>query len=648
MRNTTIETLRLTNFKGIRDLEINFNGSITSILGKNGSGKTTIFDAFTWLLFGKDSEDRKVFDLKTLDSSGVAIPKLPHEVFAVLNVDGATITLCRRYKEKWVKRRGSAEDEFTGHEEERLYNDVPLQLKEWSDKINEICPEQVFKFITNPLYFCTQKAEVQRAMLIRMAGDINDEAVAFGNDDFQRLLAQMTGKSMDEYKREIAAKKRTIKADIEGIPERIDECKRMMPEAENWDELETQLENNKKSLDDAEGQLSDKAKAYTAASNERMNLSKQLSDVKQKAQNRSFDVRDQVQSDYNTKRNKQQELTSKVGRLETERKYIVSDIETMERNLETLNSERENLINEWKEINGRQLTFNDNEFICPTCGRQFDIDEIERRQDDMTSKFNSRKSADLVTNSAKGQANKKKISDTKDIIESKKKRIAEIDQEIETIKSDELYSLNLVAPDATEAINNDELYKRFNQEVSELEAKLNEPLKMPDTEELKKQKADAQANISDLTRRLDKRETINRTAKRIEELETQLRNQNNELAKYEGIEFTMAQFTKARIEMVESRINGMFTMVKFKMFEQQINGGEVETCEAMVGGVPYSVLNNAGRINAGLDIINAICRFEGVTAPIFIDNAEAVNQIMHTDSQMIRLVVTEDEKLIIQ
>lgn len=648
MRNTTIETLRLTNFKGIRDLEINFNGSITSILGKNGSGKTTIFDAFTWLLFGKDSEDRKVFDLKTLDSSGVAIPKLPHEVFAVLNVDGATITLCRRYKEKWVKRRGSAEDEFTGHEEERLYNDVPLQLKEWSDKINEICPEQVFKFITNPLYFCTQKAEVQRAMLIRMAGDINDEAVAFGNDDFQRLLAQMTGKSMDEYKREIAAKKRTIKADIEGIPERIDECKRMMPEAENWDELETQLENNRKSLDDAEGQLSDKAKAYTAASNERMNLSKQLSDVKQKAQNRSFDVRDQVQSDYNTKRNKQQELTSKVGRLETERKYIVSDIETMERNLETLNSERENLINEWKEINGRQLTFNDNEFICPTCGRQFDIDEIERRQDDMTSKFNSRKSADLVTNSAKGQANKKKISDTKDIIESKKKRIAEIDQEIETIKSDELYSLNLVAPDATEAINNDELYKRFNQEVSELEAKLNEPLQMPDTEELKKQKADAQVNISDLTRRLDKRETINRTAKRIEELETQLRNQNNELAKYEGIEFTMAQFTKARIEMVESRINGMFTMVKFKMFEQQINGGEVETCEAMVGGVPYSVLNNAGRINAGLDIINAICRFEGVTAPIFIDNAEAVNQIMHTDSQMIRLVVTEDEKLIIQ
>lgn len=648
MRNTTIETLRLTNFKGIRDLEINFNGSITSILGKNGSGKTTIFDAFTWLLFGKDSEDRKVFDLKTLDSSGVAIPKLPHEVFAVLNVDGATITLCRRYKEKWVKRRGSAEDEFTGHEEERLYNDVPLQLKEWSDKINEICPEQVFKFITNPLYFCTQKAEVQRAMLIRMAGDINDEAVAFGNDDFQRLLAQMTGKSMDEYKREIAAKKRTIKADIEGIPERIDECKRMMPVAENWDELETQLENNRKSLDDAEGQLSDKAKTYTAASNERMNLSKQLSDVKQKAQNRSFDVRDQVQSDYNIKRNKKQELTSKVGRLETERKYIVSDIETMERNLETLNSERENLINEWKEINSRQLTFNDNEFICPTCGRQFDIDEIERRQDEMTSKFNSRKSADLVTNSAKGQANKKKISDTKDIIESKKKRIAEIDKEIETIKSDELYSLNLVAPDATEAINNDELYKRFNQEVSELEAKLNEPLQMPDTEDLKKQKADAQANISDLTRRLDKRETINRTAKRIEELETQLRNQNNELAKYEGIEFTMAQFTKARIEMVESRINGMFTMVKFKMFEQQINGGEVETCEAMVGGVPYSVLNNAGRINAGLDIINAICRFEGVTAPIFIDNAEAVNQIMHTDSQMIRLVVTEDEKLIIQ
>ena len=148
--------------------------------------------------------------------------------------------------------------------------------------------------------------------------------------------------------------------------------------------------------------------------------------------------------------------------------------------------------------------------------------------------------------------------------------------------------------------------------------------------------------------KLAKKETIERNNQRIQELETQLRNQSEELAQLEGIEFTMAAFSKARIEAVESRINGLFSLVRFKMFEQQINGGEVETCEATVNGVPYSDLNNAMKIIAGLDIINAICKYEQITAPCFLDNAEAINHVPKIASQMILLIVTEDEKLIIK
>ena len=107
----------------------------------------------------------------------------------------------------------------------------------------------------------------------------------------------------------------------------------------------------------------------------------------------------------------------------------------------------------------------------------------------------------------------------------------------------------------------------------------------------------------------------------------------------------MMEFAKERVKLVEDKINSMFTMVKFKMFDTQINGGVVETCEAVVDGVPYSTQNNAMVINIGIDIINAICRSENISAPIFVDNSESINSILPTLSQLIRLVVTDDEQL---
>ena len=177
-------------------------------------------------------------------------------VSAVLLVDGEVVTLCRRFNEKWTKKRGSAVEEFVGHEEERLYNNVPCSVKEWNEKIAAICPEQVFKFITNPLYFTSQSVDTQRSMLFRMAGGITDEEIAAGNADFAALLASLTGKTMEEYKKEIAAKKRRLKTEIEAIPERIDERRRDVPEAEDWAALEEELRQKQEALAKVEEQLS--------------------------------------------------------------------------------------------------------------------------------------------------------------------------------------------------------------------------------------------------------------------------------------------------------------------------------------------------------------------------------------------------------
>jgi chromosome segregation ATPase len=379
-----------------------------------------------------------------------------------------------------------------------------------------------------------------------------------------------------------------------------------------------------------------------------MKKSKRVGELKSERMDLEFKIKERVQADYNDKRNKQLDLQRQVANDERDLRNEEKMLAGYEDEFERLKANKETLIKEWREINARQLVFDDNAFVCPTCGRQLEIDDIERKQGEMTEKFNARKAADLEANNRKGQAMKQRMTEVEASISGSKMKIGQLEEKIAKEKANELYTATLTAPDATPAIEADAEYQRLTSEIEVLEKELAVPTTAPDTAELSEKKKQYAADIDEIKTKLAKRDTINRTNQRISELETQLRNQSDELSSLEGIEFTMAAFAKAKIEAVESRINHLFSIVRFKMFETQINGGEVETCEATVDGVPYSDLNNAMKINAGLDIINAICGSEGVTAPIFIDNAESINELMPTQSQMIRLVVTEDDTLIIQ
>ena len=201
MKSIVIREIRLLNFKGIREMSIEFDPSETTLRGANGSGKTTVFDAFTWLLFGKDSSDRKDFNLKTLDDSGRAIEKLPHEVEATIIVGGDVVKLRKCFIEKWVKKRGSMTEEFDGHKTEQYVNDVPCSVSEYARKINALfVTEDIFKLITSPTYFLSQRKEFKRDMLFRMAGNVTDEDVAQARPEFRELLDRLTGKTLEEYK----------------------------------------------------------------------------------------------------------------------------------------------------------------------------------------------------------------------------------------------------------------------------------------------------------------------------------------------------------------------------------------------------------------------------------------------------------------
>lgn len=652
MRSIIIKEIHFVNFKGFRNMTIEFNEDITTICGRNGSGKTSIFDGFTWLLFGKDSQDRKAFNIKTLDENGKAIPKLPHEVSAIIIVDGETIELCRRFNEKWVKRRGQIEEEFTGHEEERLYNNVPMSLKEWNEKISNICSEQVFKFITNPKYFVSQKPDVQRAMLFRMAGELSDAEIAEGNNDFTALLASLTGKTMEEYKKEIQAKKRRIKAEIEAIPERIDERKRDIASLSEYDypSTEKSIEEKQERVSKIEAEMLDLSKQNEAVTKQRSEAIKELGKLKEKKLRLEYEIKEKVTADYRAAISKKNEIQSKISELERNIRSLTSRKDSLKHTIEECSSYREKLIAEWKSINASTITFNENDFVCPTCKRPLDIDDIEKKQQEMTENFNINKSARLTENNRKGQENKKKMQDAEEAISSIDGELQKASEEIKTLKSSEDYTINLIEPDARPAIDSNDEYKELSETIASKEKALEDSndTNSIDFSAQKKELSALKLEIDDLKATLSFRETIIRNTQRIGELEKQYKEGAQELADLERIEFTMAAFNKARIEAIDKRINSMFSLVKFKMYEQQINGGEIETCEAVVNGVPYSGQNNAMQINMGIDIINAICKFEGITAPIFIDNAESVNEFISSQSQVIKLVVTTDNELSIK
>lgn len=649
MKKIILKKLSLLNFKGLRDYEIEFNEDITRVLGRNGSGKTTLFDGFTWLLFGKDSEDRQTFNIKTLDENGIAIPQLPHEVSAVINVDGTDITLRRVYAEKWVKRRGTVSAEFTGHTEERYFNDVPCTMKDYNEKIAELCSEQVFKFITNPTYFSRQKTDVQRAMLIRMAGGISDEDIAAGNDDFTALLAQLTGKTLAEYKREISSKRSKLKAEIETLPDRIDERRRDVTAEEDWSAIESEIKRLTSEKFEIDAEIADAAKAMRKASDARMAVIAELNNVRSQKMRREYEVKEIALAAWRKRKSEHQALLASIDSDSREITRLQQQQSSNVNTLHRLLNEREQLVAEYRAIKAETLNFSESDFVCPTCHRRYEVSEIESREQEITAAFNERRAKRLEENKRKGITVRSQIDTLNEQQQMIEDKIAQLQETIVKSKQQPLYNESFdVEPQTHDAIASDSEYIALCEREKSLQEQSNNTLQEQSDSSLQEQSNTLADKIAELRVRLSKREIIERNNARIAELEEQLKTQNAELARLEGIEFTIAEFSKARINAVEQRINAMFKIVRFKMFAKQINGGEVETCEATVNGVPYNNgLNNAMRIIAGLDIINAICKFEGVTAPIFIDNAESVNDIPETVSQLIALVVTDDATLTI-
>lgn len=665
MKTIQILEISLTNFKGLRNQKITFNKN-TNIFGANGTGKTTIMDAFLWMLFGKDSTDRKDFEIKTLDQFNVAIPKIEHEVAAVILVDDVKIEISRILKENWVKKRGSEVTEFSGNVTEYYWDGVPMQQKAFQEKVGTILDETVFKMITNPLAFNSMKWQDQRNVLVDIAGTISDEDLASGNSEYEKLIAELTnGKTLVDYEKQILASIKKAKEDLKGIPVRIDEVSKSKPEAFDFVNLQISLSQKQKELANIDNSIQDKSSAFD-------NILAEVNEKKSKANAIKSDIEIIEANTRRYSKVKNTLDTSVLDSKKTNLESIKSDLQIAKNGLQTILDKslsagvritdiEKNIISKrdaWALENAKELTFNDDDFHCPTCKRDFEAGDVDSKKAEMLTNFKTTKAIKLSEIQKQGQALGVEKTNIETELNTFKERISkantyiqELEITISTLKSEIETEASKITP--TETIDEDAVYQQLlstNQEYKakkiELENVLATITELPkvDISELQLSRSTIIQEIDTIKSNLRNEDQIKAVDVRITALEQEEKDLAQQIANVEKTQFVIERFNKLKIDTLESKINEKFKYVKFRMFKTQINGGEAECCDALIDGVPFSDANTASKINAGLDIINTLCEFYQVTAPIFIDNRESIIDVIDLTSQLINLIVSGDDK----
>lgn len=666
MKTIKIKSLSLTNFKGIRSLELNELSKETSVYGDNGVGKTTLFDSFTWLLFGKDSTDRTTFEVKTLDANNNVIPKIDHIVEAELIVDGVEVELRKTLREKWVKKRGSLDAEFSGNETIYEWNGVPMNQRDYTAKINDIVDEKVFKMITNPAAFNALKWTEQRDVLITLSGSITDEVIAAGNLEFQELLKSLKGKSFDEYKKQLRASILKSKKELQTIPTRIDEVERSKPDTSEFKGDFNLLRSNliviEDQIEDVNNQVSDKLQAQQSDLDAQKQIQQDIYDIEKEVSETKHKLQQEASTLHNESQSKPRDIERKISAIDSDIKANEQSISSNKNLINSYTSQKDSLAKtmtslreEWEQVNARTFKMDENECVCPTCKREFDSSNIEEKRKDLEEHFTSNKQADLKRINEKGQSYKGQKLTLENNIKELQKDLEIKESENKTLwekRADLSEQLKALSSGKTMAEIYNELLKDnedfFNTKANEISQKKQELSNRPqvDTSELKSKIETLKAKRDAIKKDLQKEEMIANANKRIEQLSKEESELAQSIADMEREMFTIEAFEKEKSTRIEASVNDKFQMVNFKLFESQINGGEVPTCKALINGVPFSDANTASKINAGLDIINTLCEHYQVNAPIFIDNRESVIELLDTQSQVINLIVSEgDTKL---
>lgn len=545
------------------------------------------------------------------------------------------IMLKKIYREVWKRKRGATTEEFTGHEVDHFVNGVPVKKKEYDAAVAEICPEHLFSLLTSPTAFAALHWKEQRAILLEVCGDVSDADIIASNPDFSRLPEILKGKKVDDWKKVAASRRTEINKRLTEIPARIDELKKSMPEltVTNSQSLIDKLTKLREQLAAKDTEIATiQAGGGVVELQNRLAVQESiLSDLKRKQERDNEEAR---RNNSAALQDAQFRLGNVAGMLaDTARKLSHANDD-----IKSVTEAQRALAEQWQDATARVFTPGP----CPICGQDFPADQ----EDSARAAFNAARSTELEMVTEKGMANKAKL-------EALRKQVEELLALQAKLESDRnLIEVEVAShrePPLPLGPSEEDQAKETtaNRERSALLAEIQslQGGKAANLEPKLEERDAIQADITAAEKQVAAIEQSMDIDERAAELAGEEKTLANEYAKIDGELYLVEQFTRSKVAFLDNRVNEKFEIVRFKLTEEQINGGITDTCKMTVDGVPYADLNSAARIQGGLDIIRTLSAHYNISLPVIIDNRESVTSIPDMNgAQVVSLFVSEQDK----
>lgn len=669
-----IRSLHMENFKGIKSLDVNFSNK-TSIKGQNAAGKTTIFDAFTWLLFNKNSAGEEKFNVRPLDKDGNRIDNVEIKVVAVLDVDGKGVELSKTQKQNWVKKRGTDTAVLQGNVNSFEIDGYPKSEADFKAYVSELAQsEEMFKMLTNPQYFSSLKWKYQRDILMRLATDVSDVELAQTDAKYAPLLGELEKAPFtDDIRAKFSKALSGWKKKQDEIPVRIDEAEKSKIDVDVAEQelakadLTRRIAECDKKIENAGSTLGD-------LRSKEMQLQFDMSGIAQTMNRELSNRRSNIDADLCGCKNEMDHFKATISLKEkqiADNAKAISDADAERKDLGVkYNAEKAKAFDETPyQFDESKWVFDDSTTVCSLCGQKLPDDKIElikadfeerktkakadakRKLNDSKSDFITQKESNLEEIKAYGFAKK-------NLIEELTKKNADLQMEIDSLKKqeqgtftnkEELCKLLSEIPEEADYSQNEEYVKlktehdKILADIAKLESEGADKV----VTDLKAEKTNLQAQLDEVNKVIAQAANNIMIDDRIETLHDEQKEIGQKVADQEQMLYLLEEFIRFKLDKVSESINSHFKTVNFKLFEMQLNGGMKDCCECTVNGVPYSTLNSGHRIVAGLDIIRSLSELYGVSVPIFVDNAESLNEfnVPDMDAQLILLSVSEDKQL---
>ncbi len=625
-----LKTITLQNFKKSRNVTINFTHNVV-ISGGNETGKSTIYDAYLWCLFGVTN--RPDTTVQTLDSKNNVIHKLETSVSLVINYnDERDIKIERRLSERY-KAENTVEEKFLGTTQTRLIDDVPYSVSAFRDKLNSLCNFDDWFLLSNINIFWSYKVDERRRILMSLAGEIN-ESELMQNYPAVYKGVMIEKKELSEMLKQWNTTRKKANDELQTIPAKV-QAQDALKVVDDFDVVEEDKKKIDLQLADVDAALQGVV-TNTAEQQEYENKLATENDKYNKAreqwQTNHFQMVDEAFKNVTAA----SESLHEAKRLQKEHSDTHVNNKTK---ISELTNEFNKLMQQWKDVNEKEFNFAKTD-VCPVCGRPYTDEMKEQEYENAVNEFNTHKSNKLTEIQNKATEIHNQITVLKGLVNTYL-LVTSVSDNNNIKTRQETYNNLVNKRSELQSLTWEQSSEKADADASLKAIVATKPLLVVDTthEENKLKKKELTKKRDDLIKRLSGRDNN----KRIEEEKVKLDKRSRELAQIVAdcneVIRQIKEYKKNKIAVVESKVNSFFSFIRWKFYEQNItNDDEKEICKAIDrNGVDYNSTNDGTVINMGIDIINGISKAKDIYVPLFVDRKESVENALPSIQQAIYL-----------